>query len=875
MRVLLLIASALVASSALAQTPGSCETGTAQRFLNVSNVQASLFNTGGLFFGGSTTSGDGYLVPKVSGNSPIFAAGIWLSGTVNDDIRVTAARYGGYLFRPGPLNADGTLPNASDCSAYDRIYVVNVQEVSAYEAGQSPARDLAEWPVGLGAPTVDASGDPVAVTSREQVIDLAAGERPDLYGSQMAFWVMNDVGAPRGDGRTAPLGVEVQVTAFVMSGVEDLQGSGEASFYRFTVINRNPSTIENVRFSFFTDPDLGGAGDDYVGVDTTRSMALIYNSDNEDSAYGSPPPAAGFDMMSHQLAASSTWIGGGPDGTQDPGTAEQYYNYMQGLWGNGTPYYELNNGFEQPGAPTSSFFYAGDPVTESAWSEMNIDGAGTNSPYGDRRYVATVAFGALAPGDTATMDMAVLYGLGADHLDSITELRAVSDGVQAAYDAGTLFQRGGELATLSAPVLIGPDDGANVAQEDTVRFAWEPVEGAGAYELRWDSQPDGGFDRYVFATEPSVTLPVPRLASSVGTQPVYWKVVPIGPGAIGLPSEIWSVTVFQGGALELADGTPAYMEVVGPGGIDPCAEGARSRDGCDEVGGNLVYQSFNSTGEYYFGSAGGTATGSEPIIGQAAPNDFEIRFTEAGGLGYYTFQEGNIVPVPFEIWDIGPVTPGAANDPADDIRMIPVLFADNGGTCAFNADEIPEGEAAEDGYVESDRIYAYYPATSYADFELAFADSVSAAEGNCYIDADFTVDSFRAGARVIQRQVFGSSSDAPALPKTGTIIRMYTVDPLPVANEATPRAGDLSLGPAYPNPAASSLTIPYALTSAGEVELVVYDVLGRRVVELVNSRQPDGNHTAELDASALAPGIYVVRLRAGDETRATRITVVR
>ncbi|MEO0559928.1 MAG: hypothetical protein AAF170_17305, partial [Bacteroidota bacterium] len=623
MRLLVLLASAMLAAPALAQTPGTCTTGTAIRFLDVSNVQASLFTTGGLFFGGSTTSGDGYLVPKVSGNSPIFAAGIWLSGTVNDEIRVAAARYGGYDFWPGPLNDDGTLPNPSDCSAYDRIYVVNVQEVSAYESGQSPARDLAEWPVGLGAPTVDSEGNPVEITSREQVIDLAAGERPDLYGSQTAFWVMNDAGNDHNPG--TPLGVEVQVTALVVAGADDLYRSDEASFYRFRILNRSENTIENARWSFFTDPDLGAAGDDYVGVDTTRSLSFVYNDSNEDSNYGSPPPAVGYDVLNLELVASSTFIGGGPDGTQDPGSPQEYYFYMQGLWGNGTPYYEFGTGFEQLGNPITKFLYAGDPVTESFYSEVNNDGNGTDNPQGDRRLVATVALGDLAPGDTATVDMAILYGLGSNNLDSVRDLREVSDAVQAAYDDGTLFQLGGELATLAAPVLLSPEDGADATRADTVRFTWMPVEGAEAYDLRWDDQPDGGFERSVFATDTSATIWVNRLSSSNGTQTVYWRVSAIASGAIGALSEVRSVVLFQGGHLELADGSPAYVEASGPDGADPCAETAESRDGCDEVNGNLVYHSFNSTGEYYLSEQG---TGSQAVIGTYSPNDFEIRFTD-------------------------------------------------------------------------------------------------------------------------------------------------------------------------------------------------------------------------------------------------------
>ena len=100
----------LLASGARAQTPGSCALGTAQGDLDVSNVFARVFNTGSLFFGNTTTNGDGYIVPRFSGHSPIFAAGLWVGGTVNGEVRVAGSRYTNFTFWPGPLNDDGTLP---------------------------------------------------------------------------------------------------------------------------------------------------------------------------------------------------------------------------------------------------------------------------------------------------------------------------------------------------------------------------------------------------------------------------------------------------------------------------------------------------------------------------------------------------------------------------------------------------------------------------------------------------------------------------------------------------------------------------------------------------------------------------------------------
>ena len=59
------------------------------------------------------------------------------------------------------------------------------------------------------------------------------------------------------------------------------------------------------------------------------------------------------------------------------------------------------------------------------------------------------------------------------------------------------------------------------------------------------------------------------------------------------------------------------------------------------------------------------------------------------------------------------------------------------------------------------------------------------------------------------------------------------------------------------------------------MEVSVWDVLGRRVAVLVDGPQSAGRHTAALPTDRLAPGLYHVRLVAGETVHATRLTVVR
>jgi hypothetical protein len=84
---------------------------------------------------------------------------------------------------------------------------------------------------------------------------------------------------------------------------------------------------------------------------------------------------------------------------------------------------------------------------------------------------------------------------------------------------------------------------------------------------------------------------------------------------------------------------------------------------------------------------------------------------------------------------------------------------------------------------------------------------------------------------------------------------------------ATPRTFELAQN--YPNPFNPSTIISYQLPVSSEVRLVVYDLLGRELQTLVNTRQDAGRYTASFNAASLASGIYFYRLQAGTfvETR--------
>jgi len=74
---------------------------------------------------------------------------------------------------------------------------------------------------------------------------------------------------------------------------------------------------------------------------------------------------------------------------------------------------------------------------------------------------------------------------------------------------------------------------------------------------------------------------------------------------------------------------------------------------------------------------------------------------------------------------------------------------------------------------------------------------------------------------------------------------------------------EFSLSQNYPNPFNPSTTIRFQLKEGAQTTLNVYDVLGEKVVELVNENLSSGLHAVVLDGKNLSSGLYYYRLMAG------------
>ena len=79
----------------------------------------------------------------------------------------------------------------------------------------------------------------------------------------------------------------------------------------------------------------------------------------------------------------------------------------------------------------------------------------------------------------------------------------------------------------------------------------------------------------------------------------------------------------------------------------------------------------------------------------------------------------------------------------------------------------------------------------------------------------------------------------------------------------------------FPNPFTGNTTIRYALPKGAEVDLEIFDALGRQIRRLVNENQPAGWHEVNFDALTLSSGVYFYRLTAGDFTETKTMILMR
>ncbi|MEQ8578738.1 MAG: T9SS type A sorting domain-containing protein [Balneola sp.] len=228
------------------------------------------------------------------------------------------------------------------------------------------------------------------------------------------------------------------------------------------------------------------------------------------------------------------------------------------------------------------------------------------------------------------------------------------------------------------------------------------------------------------------------------------------------------------------------------------------------------------------------------------------------------------------------------------------IFVDASGEAYFSGnsfDIIPEGvtytdlESISETIIDSDSAVAIANAAGAAafrdnlgaDFDLVRLD-IQVQAGNRFwlhpegVDSSlvtWTVRFLRTSRHKTTEEYELESAEYLINAETGAVIDSMVI----TSNEEDDLISDIpdetSLGQNYPNPFNPSTTIPFSLKEAANVEITIYNMLGQKVTSLVNEKFAAGNHFATWDASSLASGMYIYRLKAGNVVKTKKLMLIK
>ncbi|MBR9919881.1 MAG: hypothetical protein GYB31_03520 [Bacteroidetes bacterium] len=472
----------------------------------VNNVRARLTTGGDVWW----DRGDGlYVVPHVDPGQPevssIFAGAVWLGGLdPGGSLKVAGQTYGNAQgnsdFWAGPLDPVTGLTDLEICDDWDRFFEVYASEIdlhlSQYEEALAAGEDYDPDMIPEGVKGWPARGNDYFFEINEfelpnttqglagyydrdgnmkyepaegdyPIIEIRGCEDPQ-YPDQMIFWIYNDAGGIHAESNADAIQMEVQVQAFSYGTNDQIN---DMTFQRYKLINRAIEDIDSTFFAIWVDADLGCYTDDYVGCDTSRSLAYTYNADAADgnvgttcpdgiNTYGTEIPIIGVDYFRGPLKpifdangepidtielgmSSFTYFNNPsqnapPTPTTDPANAEQFYNYLSGSWRDGTPFTYGGDGYG--GTDPIDFAFTEDPNNQQGWSMCT-----ESLPEYDRRTVQASGPFLLKPGATNELIIGAVW---------VPELDYPCPDISRLFQADNLAQN---LFDNCFDILDGPD----------------------------------------------------------------------------------------------------------------------------------------------------------------------------------------------------------------------------------------------------------------------------------------------------------------------------------------------------------------------------------------------------------------------------------
>ncbi|MCP4705016.1 MAG: T9SS type A sorting domain-containing protein [candidate division Zixibacteria bacterium] len=803
-----------------------------QTYIDANNILMFVTNVGSVADDRSLMFGrrDGFYYPY-NGNindinttpSVLYSAGIMIGGKVDGEIRVAVGAFESEYW-PGPTDATGgKLPDDPSYKVY---------KIDASSGPGDP--DYDNWPKALGAPVDDMN-------------------KPLLLGDQTFWSVYNDGGTHTYSlygGATDSLGVEIHQTVWA----SDVPGEADAVYVKYLFFNRSVNVIEDFYVSFWVDPDLGGASDDFVGCDTTYDMFFCYNATNNDAVYSSNPPAWGGKVISSPVVPSpgdvadfdskplvdfknigmtsfSIFING-----TDPDNPEEMYGYMMGNDSKSASGGDPNTPpYDDLGTQTK-YYYAGDPITGTGWLD---------SRPADRRLMANFGPVTFNPGDVQQLVLKLGASIGSDRLTSLLKLKNMLDSESPEdppeYVACSSFETRITNYGKLSDVYFEPND-----------QCWlQPVNWGGTY---YGNSVDFGINFWGGFLDPeSNTEPFSNVELRFTDNP-----------------DVSGQRAYN----YLRGGTPSY----GYQGYYLCPFQAWDIDDDRQLNVCFVEDIASDVYDQTWMPDTTSIGGREYLMIMASDYDGDnMSDAGTGAIDYTT--EDFLFGSTFDFMYCGWFYNDETNSIADGQKLVFELqkINENGLVDSIQFQETAVGES------DHQNVEFNCTTTGHSLFEITCSDpSVFTAEpslidmyngfpstkGKIYFSpetpGDYTetlyITDMTSGFIVDEITLLGTASDqSTALPLDN--------------NNSLPNSFELHAN--YPNPFNPTTRIDFSLPIRSDVTLKIFNIRGRLVSVLVDKKLEAGVHSFDWDSKDAASGIYFYRLQADDYSATKKMLLLK
>ena len=468
-----------------------------------------------------------YKYPHDQETSTIFCQNLWIGGKdANGNLHLAAERYrqNGSDFWSGPLTDDGlAMADSTNAGKWFRTWKVTKTDVIDHITNYSdPSYQMPEaiesWPAHgdiqqaeFLAPFVDVDSD--------NEYHPEKGDYPLIKGDESIFFIYND-DLDHGETGGLPLGVEIHCMAWAFEEGNEEESLNSTIFMSYKFINRSLQTYYDTYIGIYTDFDIGAYYDDYVGCDVGNGNFYGYNGrpidgTGEPTSYGENPPTQGIcilggpfmddDDIDNPLGECNEGINGAGFGDglvdnerfgltgfvyfnstgftplSDPILAGEYYNYMQGLWRDGSPRVYGGNGHPAAGGDSlfpARFMWPGDSDPchwgtnglEPSWDSLWTDKTTGNNP-ADRKGMGSVGPFTFEAGTVHFLDIALVIAPGNQEVASKDLLQEYIADIKQDYlknpeEFGNQYLSISENPRKTTQLVVYP----NPADGDIIRF---------------------------------------------------------------------------------------------------------------------------------------------------------------------------------------------------------------------------------------------------------------------------------------------------------------------------------------------------------------------------------------------------------------------